>query len=92
MRWLNLVRNSTWDSNVIFLDIDLWDNVGNLGNDSGVGSDWGSNLGLDHSVSRSWTSRNRCRRNGSKRCRRGRDCLRGNRNSFNDVLGSTSSI
>merc|ERR1719228_1679370 len=59
--------------NVVFLDIDLWDNVGNLGSDYRVGSDWGSNLGLDNSVSRSWTSRNRCRRNGSERCRRSRD-------------------
>merc|ERR1719466_641430 len=43
----DLTGNSTWDSNgdinVVFLDIDLWDNVGNLRCDSGVCSDWGSN-------------------------------------------------
>merc|ERR1719430_580577 len=97
---VNLVRSRDWDStgdsngdiNVVFLDIDLWDNVGNLRCDSGVGSDWCSNLGLDNSVSRSWTSRNRCRRNGSIRCRRSRDCWRSNRNGFNDVLWSTSNI
>merc|ERR1711872_29754 len=53
----DLTGNSTWDSNrdinVVFLDIDLWDNVGDLRGDSGVGSDGSSDLGLDNSVSRS---------------------------------------
>merc|ERR1719315_886533 len=79
--------NSTWDSNrninIVFLDIDLWDNVGNLGSDSGVGSDRGSNLGLDNGVSRSGTSWDRCRRNGSERCWGSRDDWRSNRNGFN---------
>merc|ERR1719320_1222497 len=48
----NLTRNGTWDSNgdinVVFLDIDLWDNVGDLRGDSGVASHGSSNLGLDN--------------------------------------------
>merc|ERR1712106_851323 len=38
----DLTGNGTWDGNwdinVVFLDIDLWDNVGELGSDSGVSS------------------------------------------------------
>merc|ERR1719219_2253618 len=39
----DLTGNGTWDSNwdidVVVLDIDLWNNVGDLRGDSGVGSD-----------------------------------------------------
>ena len=52
----DLTGNGTWDSNgdinVVFLDIDLWDNVGDLRGDSGVGSDGSSDLLLDNSVSK----------------------------------------
>merc|ERR1711872_1074012 len=69
--------NSTWDSNrdinVVFLDIDLWDNVGDLRGDSGVGSDGSSNLGLDNSVSRSRSSWDRGRGDGSIRSWGSRD-------------------
>merc|ERR1711892_712380 len=48
----DLTGNCTWhsnrDINIVLLDIDLWDNVGKLGGDSGVGSDGSSNLGLDN--------------------------------------------
>merc|ERR1712106_260607 len=61
----NLTGNGTWhsnrDINIVLLDIDLWDNVGQLGGDSGVSSDWGSNLGLDNGVSGGGASWDRCR-------------------------------
>merc|ERR1719340_31377 len=61
----DLTGNGTWDGNgdidVVFLDIDLWDNVGDLRGDSGVGSDGSSDLGLDNGVSRSWASWDRGR-------------------------------
>ena len=48
--------DSMWDGdgdiNFVVLDIDLWDNVGDLRGDSGVGSDGSSDLLLDNSVSR----------------------------------------
>merc|ERR1719477_186402 len=51
----DLTGNGTWDSNgdinVVVLDIDLWDNVGDLRGDSGVGSHGSSDLGLDNGVS-----------------------------------------
>merc|ERR1711981_399225 len=51
----DLTGNSTWDSNgdinVVVLDIDLWNNVGDLRGDSGVGSDGSSDLLLNNSVS-----------------------------------------
>merc|ERR1719510_2911706 len=82
----DLTGNGTWDSNrdidIVVLDIDLWDNVGDLRGDSGVGSDRGSDLGLDNGVSRSWASWDR----GS------RDGRRGKSNSLNEVLGFSSNI
>merc|ERR1719317_1275174 len=60
----DLTGNGTWDSNrdinVVFLDIDLWDNVGDLRGDSGVGSHGSSNLGLDNGVSGSRASWDGC--------------------------------
>merc|ERR1711892_897538 len=92
----DLTGNGTWDGNwdinVVFLDIDLWDNVGELGSDSGVGSDWSKDSLLDNSVSRGRSSRNRCRWDGSIRCWSNGDSWRGKGNSLNEVLGSTSSI
>merc|ERR1719244_1814550 len=77
----DLTGNGTWDSNgdidIVVLDVDLWDNVGDLRGDSGVGSDGSSDLGLDNGVSRSWGSR---------------DGWRGKSNSLNKVLGFSSNI
>merc|ERR1712106_1226434 len=92
----DLTGNGTWDGNwdinVVFLDIDLWDNVGELGSDSGVGSDWSKDSLLDNSVSRGRSSGNRCRWDGSIRCWGNGDGWRGKGNGLNKVLGSTSSI
>merc|ERR1719477_523161 len=92
----NLTRNGTWDSNgdinVVFLDIDLWDNVGDLRGDSGVGSHRSSDLGLDNGVSRSRASWDRCWGDGSIRCWGSRDGGRGKSNGLNEVLGFSSNI
>merc|ERR1712106_454238 len=51
----DLTGNGTWDSNwdinIVLLDIDLWDNVGELRGDSGVSSDGSKDSLLDNSVS-----------------------------------------
>jgi len=92
----DLTGNGTWDSNgdidIVVLDIDLWDNVGDLRGDSGVGSDGSSDLGLDNGVSRSWASWDRGRWDGSIRCWGSRDGWRGKSNSLNEVLGFSSNI
>merc|ERR1719341_1893515 len=92
----DLTGNGTWDSNgdinVVFLDIDLWDNVGDLGGDSGVGSDWGGNLSLDNGVGGGRSSWNRCRGDGSIRCWGSWDGWSGKSNSLNKVLGSSGNI
>merc|ERR1719435_507604 len=92
----DLTGNGTWDSNrdinIVLLDIDLWDNVGDLGSDSGVSSDWGSNLGLDNGVSGSWAVVNRCWGDGSQRCWGYREDWRGKSTGLNKVLGSSSNI
>merc|ERR1712106_565388 len=92
----DLTGNGTWDSNwdinVVFLDIDLWDDVGDLGSDSGVSSDWSGNSGLDNSVSRGRSSGNGSRGDGSIRCWCNGDGWWGKGNSVNKVLGSTSDI
>merc|ERR1712072_179099 len=92
----DLTGNSTWDSNgdinVVVLDIDLWNNVGDLRGDSGVGSDGSSDPLLNNGVSRSGSSWDRCGRDGSIRCWGSRDGWRGNGDSLNNVLGSSSNI
>merc|ERR1719153_1729607 len=92
----DLTGNGTWDSNgdinVVVLDIDLWNNVGDLRGDSGVGSDGSSDPLLNNGVSRSGSSWDRCGRDGSIRCWRSRDGWRGNGDSLNDVLGSSGNI
>merc|ERR1719312_1980487 len=88
--------DGTWDSNrdinVVFLDIDLWDNVGDLRGDSGVGSHGSSDLGLDNGVSGSRASWDRCWGDGSIRCWGSRDGGRGKSNGFNEVLGFSSNV
>merc|ERR1719219_1886492 len=92
----NLTGNGTWDSNrdinVVVLDIDLWNNVGNLRGDYRVGSDGSSDLLLNNGVSGSRSSWDRCGRDGSIRCWGSRDSWRGNGDSLNDVLGSSGDI
>merc|ERR1719233_1592640 len=92
----NLTGNGTWDSNgdidIVVLDVDFRDNVGDLRGDSGVGSDGSSDLGLDNGVSGSWASWDRCRGDGSIRCWGSRDSWRGKSNSLNEVLGCSSNI
>lgn len=88
----NGTGNGNWDINVVFLDIDLWDNVGELRSDSGVSSDWGKDSLLDNSVSRSRASWDRCRGDGSIRCWGNWEDWRGNGDSLDKVLGSTSKI
>merc|ERR1711997_1114115 len=97
---VNLVRSwdmdGTWDSNVdiniVVLDVDFWDNVGDLRGDSGVGSDGSSDPLLDNGVSGSWASWDRCRGDSSIRCWGSRDGWRGKSNSLNKVLGCSSNI
>ena len=84
--------DSTWDGdgdiNVVVLDIDWWDNVGDLRGDSGVGSDGSSDLLLDNSVRRNRFTWVRDRGNGSIRCWRSRDSMGSNRSGLNNVLRS----
>merc|ERR1719312_1313885 len=92
----DLTGNGTGDSNgdinVVFLDIDLWDNVGDLRGDSGVGSHRSSDLGLDNGVSRSRASWDGCWGDSSIRCWGSRDGGRGKSNGLNEVLGFSSNI
>merc|ERR1719187_1775892 len=92
----DLTGNGTWDSNgdinVVVLDIDLWDNVGDLRGDSGVGSDGSSDLGLDDGVSRSRSSWDRGRGDGSIRSWGSRDGWGSNRSGLNNVLGSSGNV
>merc|ERR1719477_350038 len=92
----DLTGNGTWDSNgdinVVFLDIDLRDNVGDLRGDSGVGSHGSSDLGLDNGVSGSRASWDRSWGDGSIRCWGSRDGGRGKSNGLNKVLGLSSNV
>merc|ERR1711983_303279 len=92
----DLTGNGTWDSNrdinVVVLDIDLWDNVGDLRGDSGVGSDGSSDLGLDNGVSGSRSSWDRGRGDGSRRCWGSRDSWGSNGSGLNNVLRSSGNI
>merc|ERR1711902_268226 len=92
----DLTGNGTWDSdgdiNVVVLDIDLWDNVGDLRGDSGVGSDGSSDLGLDNGVSRGRSSWDGSRGDGSIRCWGSRDGWGSNRSGLNNVLGSSGNV
>merc|ERR1711892_422153 len=56
--------NSNWGINIVLLDIDLWDNVGELRGDSGVSSDGSKDSLLDNGVSGSRASWDRCRGDG----------------------------
>merc|ERR1712123_26550 len=84
--------HSNWDINIVLLDIDLWDNVGKLGGDSGVSSDWGSNLGLDNGVSGGGASWDRCGGDGSITCWGSRDDWSGKGNGVDKVLDRSSNI
>merc|ERR1719410_2053908 len=92
----NLTGNGTWDSNrdinVVLLYVQLWDNVGDLRSDPGVGSDGSSDLGLDYGVNWSRTSWDRGRRNGSIWCWGSRDDWGWESLGLNEVLGSSGNI
>ena len=92
----DLTGNGTWDSNwdinIVLLDIDLWDNVGILGGDSGVSSDGSKDSLLDNGVSGSRASWDRCRGDGSIRCWGSRDDWSGKGNGVNKVLGRSGNI
>jgi len=92
----NLTGNGTWDSNrdinVVLLYVQLWDNVGDLRSDPGVGSDGSSDLGLNNGVSGSRSSWDRGRRNGSIWCWGSRDDWGWESLGLNEVLGSSGNI
>merc|ERR1712106_1180298 len=92
----DLTGNGTWDSNwdinIVLLDIDLWDNVGELRGDSGVGSDGSKDSLLDNGVSGGGASWDRCRGDGSIRCWGGRDDWSGKGNGVDKVLDRSSDI
>merc|ERR1719483_1776030 len=92
----NLTGNGTWDSNwdinIVLLDIDLWDNVGELGGDSGVSSDGSKDSLLDNGVSGSRASWDGCRGDGSIRCWGSRDDWSGKGNGVHKVLGRSGNI
>merc|ERR1711892_595716 len=84
--------NSNWDINIVLLDIDLWDNVGELRGDSGVSSNGSKDSLLDNGVSGSGASWDRCRGDGSIRCWGSRDDWSGKGNGVNKVLGRSGNI
>ena len=92
----DLTGNSSGDSdrdiNIVFVDLDLWDNVGDLGSDPGVRSDWSSDSGLDHSVSGSGASWDRCWWNSSVRSWSSWDSGGWESSGLNEVLGSSGGV
>ena len=92
----NLTGNSSGDSdgniNVVLVDLDLRDNVGDLGSDPCVRADRSSNSGLGHSVSWSRSSWDWSWRNGSIRCGGSRDGGGWQSSGLNKVLWGSSSI
>merc|ERR1712018_108630 len=97
--WLlnnDLTGNSSWDGNwdinVVFVDLDLWDDVGDLWGDSGVGSDWGSNSGLGHGISWGRTSWDWCRWDGSIWCWGSWDSWGWEGSGLNEVLWGSGNI
>merc|ERR1719342_396805 len=89
---VDLVGSRDRDINVVLLYVQLWDNVGDLRSDSGVGSDGSSNLGLNNGVSGSRSSWDRGRRNGSIWCWGSRDDWGWESLGLNEVLGSSGNI
>ena len=84
--------HSDGDINVVLVDLDLGDDVGDLGGDPGVGSDWSSNPGLGHGVSWSGTSGDWSWRNGSVGSWSSGDDWGGQSSGLNKVLGSSGNI
>ena len=84
--------HSNWDINVVLVDLDLWDDVGHLGGDSGVRSDWGLDHLLCDSVSWGRSSWNWCWWDGSIGCWGSWDSWGGQGSGLNKVLWSSSSI
>lgn len=97
--WLldeDLTGNGSWDSDgdvdVVLVDLDLGDDVGHLWGDSGVGSDWGSDLGLGHGVSWGGAEVSWCWWDGGVWCWGSGDGGWGNGSGLNEVLGSSSNV
>ena len=84
--------HSDGDINVVLVDLDLGDDVGHLWGDSGVGSDWGSDLGLGHGVSWGGTEVSWCWWDGGVWCWGSGDGGWGNGSGLNEVLGSSGNI
>jgi len=92
----DLTGNSPGDShghiNVVLVDLDLGDDVGDLGSDPDVAPHGGGDLGLGDSVSRSEASWDWCGGDGSIWSRSGRDGWRSNWSGLNNVLGSSGHV
>merc|ERR1712117_286016 len=84
--------HSNWDINVVLVDLDLWDDVGHLGGDSGVRSDWGLDHLLCDSVSWGRSSWNWSWWDGGIGCWGSWDSWGGQGSGLNKVLWSASSI
>jgi len=89
----NDTLNRGWDMdrdiNIVFLYVDLRDDVGGLRSDPCVSPDRGENLLLGNGVSRSISSWDRCWRDGSIRCWWSWDHWGRQSHSLNKVLGNT---
>jgi len=92
----DLTGNRGWhmdgDINVVFLHIQLGNNVGGLGGDLDMGPHGGEDLLLGDGVSRSRSKVPGCRGDGSQRCWGSRDGWGSNGHGDLGVLGSSSHI
>ena len=80
------------DVNVVLVDGDLGDDVGHLGGDSGVGSDWGSDSGLGDSISWGRSEVSWSWWDGGVWCWGSWDGWRREGSGLNEVLGSSGNI
>ena len=88
----NSSGDSNWDINVVLVDLDLRDDVGHLGGDSGVRSDWGLDHLLGHSVSWGRSGWNWCWWDGGIGCWGSGDSWGWEGSGLNKVLWSSGSI
>merc|ERR1712002_763758 len=77
---------------VVFVHLELGNDVGLDRGDDGVGPHGGSDLPDGDGISGSGSSWDRCRGDGSKRCRGSRDDGGGQSSGLNEVLGSGGSV
>jgi hypothetical protein len=92
----DLTGNSPGDSdgnlNVVLVDLDLGDDVGDLGGDPGVRSDWGGNPGLGDGVSWGGTGWDWSWRDDSIGCWGSGDGWGRQGSGLHQVLGSSGSV